>query len=224
EQLTQHIEEGAEKTKDIMAEGISNVRDTGNELKKKLEKALDKAEEKKPADETYVKEKVTNGDIELTLEGMETVENAKKEFRKKYGYDTEKNGHSDIELKLESSQAYIDAYEQTKKEREKLEGTQMDVTKDMKEKAEKVAAEMKEKAGKVVEDVKESKAGKAVLGDDGKFGKEDADRIGKSIKETILGPDGKLDVSDASRLANDAVEKGVEILGNIKNSIFGKKK
>ncbi|MBR3351002.1 MAG: hypothetical protein IKG35_02660, partial [Erysipelotrichaceae bacterium] len=74
EQLTQHIEEGAEKTKEILAEGMSNVRDTGNELKKKLEKALDKTEEKKPADETYVKEKVTNGDIELTLEGMGTVE------------------------------------------------------------------------------------------------------------------------------------------------------
>ncbi len=100
--IADHLEKGAEKTKEIVEQNIASLKDTGNELKEKLEEALHKNSEKAPvkeSKETLVKDTVSNGEVELKLEGMKTVEDAKQAFRKKYGYDTEKGADSNIELK-----------------------------------------------------------------------------------------------------------------------------
>ena len=55
---------------------------------------------------------------------------------------------------------------------------------ELKDKLEGTAAEVKEKAGEAVEKLKDSKLGKNVLGEDGKFDKEDAERIAKKAEET----------------------------------------
>ena len=54
---------------------------------------------------------------------------------------------------------------------------------ELKDKLEGAATEVKEKAGEAVEKLKESNLGKNVLGEDGKFDKEDLDRLTAGAKE-----------------------------------------
>ena len=53
-----------------------------------------------------------------------------------------------------------------------------------KEKLNEVAAEAKEKLDETLQKVKDSEVGHAVLGDDGKFGKEDLERLGQDLKDS----------------------------------------
>ncbi|MBQ1788023.1 MAG: hypothetical protein II004_03720, partial [Erysipelotrichaceae bacterium] len=61
------------------------------------------------------------------------------------------------------------------------------LTTQAKEKAGEVAAKAKEEAAKFGEKAKESSVGKAILGEDGKFDKEDADRLANQAKEAGKG-------------------------------------
>jgi hypothetical protein len=168
--------------------------------------------------EQEVKEKVASSNVELKLEGMPAMEEAKQAFEKKYG----KKEDEKIELKLESSQEFIKAREEVKKKYD-FDSTEMKTGYDLKQKAADLAEKAKTKAGELGEKVKSSEAGKAVLGDDGKLDKEDLKKMGKSIKDEILGDDGKLTGEDFTRMADDIVEGGVELFKKAKESLFGKK-
>ena len=81
--------------------------------------------------------------------------------------------------------------------------------------------EVKAKVDETVEEFKESKTCKAILGDDGKFTKEDIDRISQDVKEskagkTVLGEDGKFDKEDIERLSGDAKAAIKNAAGKIK--------
>jgi hypothetical protein len=58
---------------------------------------------------------------------------------------------------------------------------------ELKDKLEGAATEVKEKAGEAVEKLKESNLGKSVLGEDGKFDKEDVERLAEGAKEAVKG-------------------------------------
>ena len=84
--------------------------------------------------------------------------------------------------------------------------------------------DIKAKVDKAVEQFKESKTGKTVLGEDGKFDREDIDRISQEVKDSkvgkaVFGEDGKFDKGDVERLTEgakaavkDAVDKAKRIL------------
>ena len=55
---------------------------------------------------------------------------------------------------------------------------------ELKDKLEEVASEAKVKVDETVEKIKESDLGKNVLGEDGKFDKEDVDRLAEGAKKT----------------------------------------
>ena len=62
-----------------------------------------------------------------------------------------------------------------------------------------------------VEKFKQSGVGQAILGEDGKFDKEDIERMAQNAKDSklgkaILGEDGKLDKEDFKRISEDAGE------------------
>ncbi len=194
EDIANHLKESAEKTKQAVSENLSVIKEGSAEIKEQFKKALDKTDEKVEAaaesidkTATFVKDSVSDGKVELKLEGMKVMDEAREDFRKKYGYESGSKEEEQVELKLESSQKLIDAYEKTKAEREKLEQQTAfgDNKKDMMEKKDRIIMEAGEKIQKTVENVKESKAGKAVLGDDGKFDFSDVERIAdKAAKKT----------------------------------------
>ena len=69
--------------------------------------------------------------------------------------------------------------------------------------------EVKTKVDDTVEKMKDSKAGKAVLGEDGKFDKGDVDRLTQEAKDsklgkTVLGDDGKFNKDDVGRITGEA--------------------
>lgn len=69
--------------------------------------------------------------------------------------------------------------------------------------------EIKAKVDEVVEQFKESETGKTVLGEDGKFDREDIERISQEVKDSkvgkaVFGEDGKFDKEDIERLTKEA--------------------
>ncbi len=196
ENITSHLKESAEKTKQAISDNISVIKDNSAEIREQFQQALDKtgekieqaaekAEEKAREATSFVKDSVSDGKVELKLEGMKAMDEAREDFRKKYGYESGSPESEQVELKLESSQKVIDAYEKTKAEREKLQQQTSfgDNNSDMMEKKDRIIMEAGEKVQKAVESVKESKAGKAVLGDDGKFDFSDVERIADKAAE-----------------------------------------
>lgn len=96
-------------------------------------------------------------------------------------------------------------------------------------KVEEVKDTVAKKAEELNEDFKASEVGKKVLGEDGKFDKEDVDRIAAKAKETgkgvvdyVKGEDGKFDKEDITRIADDAVEAGKKVVDKVKD-LFDKK-
>ena len=90
---------------------------------------------------------------------------------------------------------------------------------EVKEKAEELAGKAAVKAGELNEQFKESEAGKKLLGEDGKLGKEDLQRIGDDLKQGLLGEDGKFDGEDVQRLAGNAKEGLGKLFGKVKDLV-----
>ncbi len=87
---------------------------------------------------------------------------------------------------------------------------------DLKVMAQDAVEKVKTVGTNIAETVKESNAGKEVLGEDGKLGKDDLERLGNDFKnssvgKTLLGEDGKLDKDDLTRL-------GGQVSGAAKNA------
>lgn len=84
-------------------------------------------------------------------------------------------------------------------------------TKDLKQQAEEAAEKIKEVSETTLNAFKESETGKKIVGEDGKFGKDDMDKLANAakeeagkIKDAVLGEDGKFDQSDVDRLKGKA--------------------
>ncbi len=94
---------------------------------------------------------------------------------------------------------------------------------DFEKKAKEALNKAGDKAREMGDNFKETKAGKSILGDDGKLGKDDLDRAGRAFAGTqagksILGEDGKFDKDDAERIGNsvkDAANKGINSLKDL---------
>ncbi len=209
QQISEHIEKGQQATKEIIESNLEAVKKTDAEIREAVEEHKEKAEEiVKEVNEIAeeVKEELAHeSDIQLTLDADENTEKVRKAFRKKYGYDSADGKEEKIELVLESNENYIKAHEEAKQLKEKLDQTKMDVTNDVKEKADKVAQEMKQTANKIGDELRE-KASDA----------SDAFRE-SSLGKSVLGDDGKFDKEDLKRLANDAVDASSEAINKLKN-------
>lgn len=97
---------------------------------------------------------------------------------------------------------------------------------ELKEQAQEAFEKVKEAGTSVAEKFKDSSAGKAILGEDGKFDKDDLTRIGNDLKESkvgkaILGEDGKFDKEDATRIVEDIKVGAQETFAKVKD-IFNK--
>lgn len=68
--------------------------------------------------------------------------------------------------------------------------------------------ELIDKASEKGKDLKD-----ALLGEDGKFNKEDITRIADGVKKAVLGEDGKFDKDDLNRYAENAAAAGKKLLG-----------
>ena len=90
---------------------------------------------------------------------------------------------------------------------------------EVKEKAEEIAGKAAVKAGELNEKFKESEAGKKLLGEDGKLGKEDVDRLLEGAKKSVLGEDGKFDGEDVRRIADNAKEGLSKLTDKVKDLI-----
>ena len=85
--------------------------------------------------------------------------------------------------------------------------------------------DIKAKVDNAVEQFRESKTGKTVFGEDGRFDREDLDRISQEVKaskagKAVFGEDGKFDKEDVERLTEgaktavrDVVDKAKRVLG-----------
>ena len=92
---------------------------------------------------------------------------------------------------------------------------------EMKEKITEELKDVKRKSDVIVQKAKDSKLGKAVLGEDGKFDKEDVDRLTDQFKETkvgkaLLGEDGKFDGEDLQRIGGNLKEAGEKAVEKVK--------
>ncbi len=95
-------------------------------------------------------------------------------------------------------------------------------------KVEEVKDNVTKKATELNEDFKKSEVGQKVLGEDGKFDKEDAKRLadaakekGKGVLDYVKGEDGKFDKEDVTRIADEAVEAGKKVIDKVKD-LFNK--
>ena len=109
-----------------------------------------------------------------------------------------------------------------------------DIMDQVSEKAGEALGKAKEVGANVAEKFKESSVGKELLGEDGKFDKEDLKRLGDEFAETkvgkaIFGEDGKFDKEDVNRIKDNAVEAAKGAADAAKGAVdkvkglFGKK-
>lgn len=174
EEVRESLEEKAQKAKEAVreaagaaAEKFEEAGRQAEQAREKLHQTLDDLNEtlKNDAGEKVASE---SSGIELTLKPNDAYLAARKEVKDKYG--TEKNDK--IELKDKVSEKF----DQAKKD-------VADTFGDLKETAMNVGASIGEKSKTAAEKFKETGAGKAILGDDGKFDMDDVGRIGSDILE-----------------------------------------
>lgn len=104
----------------------------------------------------------------------------------------------------------------------------MSEKKSLKEQAEDAAALLKEVGSDTYDSFKKSGAGKEVLGEDGKFGSDDVNRLkndagaaAQKVKTKVVGEDGKFGDDDKERLKEQADELGSQAK-NAFNHLFHK--
>ncbi len=95
---------------------------------------------------------------------------------------------------------------------------------DLGSKASELAGAAKEKAVEAADKFKESDLGKSILGEDGKFDKDDAQRLAQDLKDSkvgkaVLGEDGKFDKEDVDRITADVTEKAKGLIDKVKDAL-----
>ena len=96
-----------------------------------------------------------------------------------------------------------------------------DKMENLKEMAADAVERMKVAGSNIADTVKASNAGKSVLGEDGKFGKDDMERLNENFKnsgigKSLLGEDGKFDKDDLSRIGGQVKDAAASAADTVK--------